>query len=263
MTYETLEVSAKDQILRITLDRPDQMNALNLKMSDELRDVFEREMSQRHNRAIVLTGRGRAFCSGGDMVEFLDSVKTDPAEVMEAAVRKSHEIIMQIRKVEVPVIAAVNGAAVGSGCNIALACDIKIAARSARFSARFVRNAFSPDTGGTYILPRLVGFTRASELLLTGDMVDAERAAEIGMINRVVDDDDLERVTDEWAQRLATAATTALIYAKRLLNRSFLPELAAHLDAEKQCIVATATTKDYEEGVSAFLEKRAPNFTGR
>lgn len=262
MEYETLEIERDGAVLTVAMNRPERMNAMNRAMCDDLFNVFTRHMDDRTLRCVVVTGRGRGFCAGGDMNEFLASVDADPRAYMSEVVRKSHEVVLLVRKLHVPVIAAVNGPATGSGCNFALAADIKIAARSARFSERFVMNGLAPDTGGTLTLPRTLGLARASEMLLGGELIDAEQAWQWGLVNRVVDDKELESETARWVERFCNAATVAVSHAKRLINQSLLPELAQQMEAEREAIVATTNTHDFSEGVRAFLEKRAANFTG-
>jgi len=257
-------VSSSKGVLRIVFDRPKQMNCWDLRMNDELSEVFERAARDPELRVVVITGRGRAFCAGGDLAEFkARGLAKDPGRYIAEIVRGSHEIILRVRKLDKPVIAAVNGFATGSGFNLALACDIRIAARSARFSQRFVRVGLSPDTGGTCFLPQLIGFGKASELLLTGDFIDAAEAERLGLVTRVVDDDKLKATTAEWVEKFKGAATQALVHAKRLINHSCLPMLAVQLEAERQSMATTATTADFREGVQSFLDKRPARFTGR
>ena len=162
MRYETLEIERDGPVLTVAMNRPERMNAMNRAMCDDLFDVFADLMDDGDLRCVVVTGRGRGFCAGGDMNEFLAAVDEDPQGYMSEVVRKSHEVVLLVRKLQVPVIAAVNGPATGSGCNFALAADIKIAARSARFSQRFVKNGLAPDTGGTLTLPRSLGLASNS-----------------------------------------------------------------------------------------------------
>ncbi|MBM3521557.1 MAG: 2-(1,2-epoxy-1,2-dihydrophenyl)acetyl-CoA isomerase [Alphaproteobacteria bacterium] len=264
MSYKRLSVATSRGVLRITLDRPRQMNCWDLRMNDELADVLDRAARDAELRVVVVTGRGHAFCAGGDIAEFKSrGLAKDPDRYISEIVRGSHEIILQVRKLDKPVIAAVNGVAAGSGFNLALACDIRIAARSARFSQRFVRVGLSPDTGGTCFLPQLVGVGKASELLLTGDFIDAAEAERLGLVTRVVDDDKLAAATAEWVAKFKGAATQALVNAKRLINQGSLAHLAVQLEAERQAMAQTARSADFREGVQAFLAKRPPRFTGR
>ena len=263
MDYQTLQVERNGAVLTVAMNRPERMNAMSRAMCDDLFDVFNRHMDDRDLRCVVVTGRGKGFCAGGDMNEFLDAVGDGAQSYMSEVVRKSHEVVLLVRKLHVPVIAAINGPATGSGCNFALSADIKIAARSARFSQRFVKNGLAPDTGGTITLPRTLGLARASEMLLTGELIDAEQALHWGLVNAVVDDEELASETTRWVERFSTAATVAVGHAKRLINQSLLPELAQQMEAEREAIVATTGTDDFAEGVRAFLEKRAARFAGR
>ncbi len=247
----------------ITLNRPAALNALTVEMGKELQSALG-EAKERGARAIVLTGAGRAFCAGGDL-RAMQKVAEETGRVeafFDEPLGLLNECIMLIQSLPLPVIAAVNGAASGGGCNFALACDIVIAARSAKFNQAFVKVGLSPDCGGTYVLPRLVGLRRATELLMTGDVVDAERAAEMGMINAAVSDDELMDMALSLAAKLAQAPTSAIAQTKKLLAASATNNLAAQLEAERQAQIESGQTKDFREGVAAFIEKRPPRFTG-
>jgi 2-(1,2-epoxy-1,2-dihydrophenyl)acetyl-CoA isomerase len=244
------------------LNRPQQLNCWDTKLNHELFGALEDVMDDPKIRFIVFTGAGRSFCAGGDIDEFNQRIAIDAQAYISEIVRKSHEIVLQVRKIGKLTIAAVNGLAAGSGFNLTLACDFKIAVRSAKFSQRFVRVGLSPDTGGTYFLPQLVGLTRATEILMTGDFITADRALDLGLINHVVEEGGLEQATDEWIEKLSKSAYPALIHTKRLINQSCLSELATQLEAERAAMVASSATSDFKEGVSAFLEKRPAQFTG-
>ncbi len=179
------------------------------------------------------------------------------------SLRRLHECVLLIRERPFPVIAAVNGVAAGGGCNLALACDIIIAAESARFNQAFVKIGLSPDCGGTLFLPRLIGSKRAAEFLMTGDFVDARRAAELGIVNKVVPDKELMDAALELAQRLASGATRSIIATKRLLNEGLTNSLAEQLHLEQVTQLELGRTDDFREGTLAFLEKRCPKFTGK
>lgn len=247
----------------ITLNRPSAMNALTTEMAREFMSAIG-EARERGSRALVLTGVGRAFCAGGDLKEMRDVAEREGR--MEAFFDEPlgllNECVLLLQQLPLPVVAAVNGVASGGGCNLALACDIVLAAESARFNQAFVKVGLSPDCGGTYILPRLVGLRRAAELMMTGDVVDARSAAEMGMINRVVADDELMYAALGLATRLAESPTASIAKTKRLLAESATNHLAAQLEVERQAQIESGQTKDFLEGVAAFIEKRPPRFTG-
>lgn len=264
MSYETVQLEMRESATAVvTLNRPAALNALTAAMGHEFRSAIG-EASERGARAIVVTGAGRAFCAGGDLREMqmmaqkegrLDAFFDEPLHLI-------HGCIRLIRETPLPVIAAVNGVATGGGCNLALACDLVIAAESAQFNQAFIKIGLTPDCGGTYILPRLVGLRRAAELLMTGEMVSARRAAEMGMINSVVDDAQLMSEALGLANRLASAPTAALGRIKRLLDQSATNDYNAQLDLEHKAQLQSGLTKDFREGVAAFIEKRPPKFTG-
>lgn len=264
MSYETVQLEMRDLgVAVITLNRPAALNALTTAMAHEFKSAVG-EARERGARAIVLTGAGRAFCSGGDLREMqrmaeregrLEAFFDEPLGLL-------NECILLLQEVPVPVIAAVNGAASGGGCNLALACDIVIAAESARFNQAFIKVGLVPDCGGTYVLPRLVGLKRAAELMMTGDQVDARYAAEMGMINRAVADGELMDTALALATRLAQSPTSAIAKIKWLLAESATNSLGTQLDKERQAQIESGQTKDFVEGVAAFIEKRPPRFTG-
>ena len=263
MSYETVQLEMRDAIAVITLNRPAALNALTVAMGHEFRSAMN-EARESGARAIVLTGAGRAFCAGGDLREMREMAEKDgrPQAFFDEPLKLIHGCIRLIRETPLPVIAAVNGMATGGGCNFALACDLVIAAEGAQFNQAFVKVGLTPDCGGTFILPRLVGWKRATELLMTGDMIDARRAAEMGMINAVVADGELMTEALKLASRLASAPTAALARIKSLLEQSATNDYNAQLDLEHQAQIESGQTKDFSEGVAAFIEKRPPKFTG-
>jgi 2-(1,2-epoxy-1,2-dihydrophenyl)acetyl-CoA isomerase len=215
-------------------------------------------------RAFVLTGAGRAFCAGGDLGEMQEMASREGKmdAFFDEPLRLINESILLIRQTPVPFIAAVNGVASGGGCNLALACDLVIAAESAKFNQAFINVGLVPDCGGTFILPRLVGWKRAAELMFTGNMITAQQALEIGMINNVAPDSELMNQALALAERLAQAPTAAIGQIKRLLEASAVNDQASQLDLERKAQIEAGKTKDFAEGVSAFLEKRRPRFVG-
>lgn len=264
MSYETVQLEMrKDAVAVITLNRPAALNALTAVMAQEFRSAIG-EAHERGARSLALTGAGRAFCAGGDLREMRQVAEKEGRveAFFDEPLALLNECILLLQQVPVPVIAAVNGAASGGGCNLALACDIVIAAESARFNQAFIKVGLTPDCGGTYVLPRLVGLKKAAELMMTGEQVDAASALEMGMINRVVADAALMETALEFASRLATAPTAAIARIKRLLAESATNNLGAQLEAERQAQIESGQTQDFLEGVAAFIEKRPPRFAG-
>ncbi|HEY3024947.1 MAG TPA: enoyl-CoA hydratase-related protein [Pyrinomonadaceae bacterium] len=263
MSYETLLFEMREAVALVTLNRPDALNALTNQMGRELKLAFA-AAGEHGARAIVLVGAGRAFCAGGDLREMQQIAKHEGRleAFFDEPLQLLHECVLLIRQTPLPVIAAVHGAASGAGCNLALACDLVIAGESAKFNQAFIRIGLTPDCGGTFILPRLTGWKIATELLMTGDVVHAARAAELGMINAVVADTDLMAAALKLAGRLAAAPTAAIGRIKQLLEQSATNDLAAQLELERVTQIQSGQTKDFKEGVTAFLEKRPPKFTG-
>jgi len=263
MIYETVQLEMRGMVGVITLNRPDALNALTLPMAREFQAAVG-EARELRARAIVLTGAGRAFCAGGDLREMQKIASRDGRveAFFDEPLRVLNEGILLIRRTPLPFIAAVNGAASGGGCNIALACDLVVAGESARFNQAFIKIGLSPDCGGTFILPRLVGWRRATELLMTGEVVNAQRALEIGMINLVVADNELMDQTMKLAERLANAPTAAVARIKELLELSATNDYAAQLELERKAQIQSGLTEDFKEGVAAFVEKRPPKFVG-
>jgi 2-(1,2-epoxy-1,2-dihydrophenyl)acetyl-CoA isomerase len=264
MSYETIQLELGDNAVAVlTLNRPAALNALTVTMGQEFRSAIL-EARERGARAILLTGAGRAFCAGGDLREMQQMAERDGrAEAFfDEPLRLLNECIMLVRQTPLPVIAAVNGFASGGGCNLALACDIVLAAESASFNQAFVKVGLTPDCGGTFILPRLVGWRVATELMMTGEQTSAARALQMGMINRVIADGELMNVALALAAQLAQAPTAAIGRIKQLLEQSATNDYSAQLDLEHKAQLQSGQTKDFREGVAAFIEKRPPRFTG-
>lgn len=260
MNFNNLLYEKAGPVITVTINRPHRLNALNTETVHELIAAMGRAGADREARVVVLTGAGGAFCAGADLKE---APEMTPAVAYDVVVLYLN-VIRAIRAVEKPVIARVNGVAIGGGCCLALASDIRIASRDARFMLAFVNIGISAaDMGATYLLPRLVGYGRAAELLMTGQTVDAAEAERIGLVNRAVPAEGLDAAVGEMVARLASRPPMGLAFTKRALyaglDRAWDAELDFELLAQVRCIL----TEDYEEGRRAFLEKREPQFRGR
>jgi 2-(1,2-epoxy-1,2-dihydrophenyl)acetyl-CoA isomerase len=263
MNFETVTYERNGSVVTISMNRPDALNALSLQLTTDLGNAI-RHAAQENARAVVLTGIGRAFCSGGDLREMQSMWKKEGRieAFLEDPLAKLHEVIGLIREMPMPFIAAVNGVCAGAGTNIALACDLVIAAENATFNEAFVRIGLSPDCGGTFFLPRAIGEKLAAELFMTGESVSAERALQIGMINRVVPMDDLLLAAAKFAENLSQAPTGSIGRIKRMMNATFSNDLTAQLALEHECQIQSGRSNDFKEGVAAFFEKRSTNFSG-
>lgn len=257
---ETITIEKEDSIAIITLNRPDALNAVNMKMRRELIDALKEIDEDRDARAVILTGAGRAFCSGGDVKE--QKPDSTPVEIIER-LNLINKVAMALVTLRKPVICAVNGAAMGAGCNIALSCDIVIASENATFGEVFARVGLIPDTGGTYFLPRLVGMQKAKELIFNSEVIDAKEAERIGLINKVVPAGELMKFVKDYAKKLAEGPTAIFGIAKLALKKGVESDLASALDFEAYTQSLCFEMEDHKEGVSAFREKRKPQFRGR
>jgi 2-(1,2-epoxy-1,2-dihydrophenyl)acetyl-CoA isomerase len=247
----------------VTLNRPERMNAMNGELGDLLRARLQEAAARRDVRCVVLTGAGRAFCAGGDVGRMANETEPPTFEdsVAEGDIR--HGVANLIHDMRKPVIAMVNGAAAGAGMSIAMACDLRVAGTSARFTTAFMKIGYSGDYGGTWLLTQLVGTAKARELYFTAEMVNAEEALRIGLVNRVVPDAELREETLKFAQTLAAGPSVAYGYMKENLNLSQHARLADVVAAETRAQRRAADTQDHKEGVRAFMEKRPPAFQGR
>ncbi len=263
MRFETVNYELSGLVATIQMNRPDALNALSLQLSKDLKSGIERAIGDKA-RCVVITGSGRAFCSGGDLREMqaMGEREGNIEAFLDSPLKALHEVILLIRETPIPFIAAVNGVCAGAGTNFALACDLVIAADDASFNEAFVRIGLSPDCGGTFFLPRAVGEKIAAELFMTGATVDAKRAAEIGMINRVVEREGLADEAAKLAAQLAAGPTGSYGRIKRMLNTTFSNTLHEQLAVEADCQLESGRSNDFKEGVAAFFEKRKPNFTG-
>lgn len=262
MTYENILFSVEHGIARLTLNRPDKLNSFNTAMHAEVREALGRVTAE-GGRVLVLTGAGRGFCAGQDLGDRAVAPGGQGADLGESIENYYKPLVLALRNLPLPVIAAVNGVAAGAGANIALACDLVVATRSANFIQSFSKLGLVPDSGGTWFLPRLVGNARALGLALLGEKLSAEQAAQWGLIWRCVDDPEFKTAVESLATQLAAAPTRGLARTKQAIHESWGHTLDEQLDQERDFQRELGRTPDYQEGVAAFAEKRTPKFTGR
>jgi 2-(1,2-epoxy-1,2-dihydrophenyl)acetyl-CoA isomerase len=260
MNYETIILEKKDSVATLTLNRPEKLNALNMKMAEELESAVAEIVKDRDVRTLIITGAGRGFCSGADVGDMAQAAA--PVETRYWT-QRAHNIILALTNLEKPVIAKVNGVAVGIGCSLALSADIVIASENARFSMIFSRIGLIPDGGSLFHLPRLVGPAKAKELIFTAKIVDAKEAERIGLINKAVPANKLDNAVNKLAKQLAGGPTVAFGMAKKIINKGLNMDLSSVLECEAFGQTIAGTTEDAREGVMAFLEKRKAEFKGR
>ena len=250
-------------VATLTMNRPDRLNALNVELSTGLAAAIARVAEDPQIRVVVLTGAGRAFCSGGDLKLIQEARGRGASRELEPLLRAGVEIVVEMRTMPKPIIAAVNGPAAGAGMNLALACDIRIASEQAVLGQNFARVGLFPDYGGTFLLPRLVGASRAAEMFYTGEMIDAREAERLGLLNHVVAPERLTAETRALAERLAQAPPLAVRAVKQVLFGNDRAELERALEFEVTTQMRCFLSEDCGEGIRAFFEKRPPRFEGR
>ncbi len=259
MEEQSVLYSIQNEIATITLNRPKALNSMNESLVDELAHYLTIAIND-ESRVIILTGNGRAFCAGGDLAHLSTLTDVIPAK---AFITKVGNIVNQIRSLPKPVIAMVNGVAAGAGFNLALACDIVYAAKSARFAQSFAKVGLIPDCAGMYLLPRIIGIHKAKELMFTADLINAETADKLGLINHIAEDADLPNDTYAFAEKLKASAPLALAMIKNTLNESDTLALPNLLNQEATLQTICMQTADHKEGLAAFKEKRSPIFSGK
>jgi 2-(1,2-epoxy-1,2-dihydrophenyl)acetyl-CoA isomerase len=263
MSFETIIVEETEGLLKIRLNRPDSYNAINLKMIDELHEVFLGAEKNSSIRAVFLTGVGKAFCSGGDVKGFFQAFQNQVAQsLFHHMPTRLHDMMLTMKQLDKPILGAINGPAVGAGFSIAAACDLLVAAESAYFSLAYLKIGLSPDGGSTFFLPRSLGAHKTFELLTLGERVKAAEAKTLGLVAKVFPDASFETEALEVARHLASLPTQAVAVGKRLIFESLNHPIEAQLNRETQGVKQTAFSQDFFEGVSAFVQKRPPQFKG-
>ena len=262
---EELIYSCKDGIAKLTLNRPDRLNAITETMFEGVRQVVDEVNNNDDAKVLVITGAGRGFCSGADVVSRLavQAAGETPQKTHKELVTPVGSVGSVIRSLGKPILGAINGVAAGAGLAFALLCDIRIASDQARFGAAWVRRGLIPDVGGTYLLPRIIRMDRALELAFTGDIIDAKEAERIGLVTRVVPHDDLMKVTEELASKIARGPSVAIELMRRGMYRAIDNDFDTQLDFESYAQNICRTTEDFKEGVAAFMEKREAHFQGK
>jgi 2-(1,2-epoxy-1,2-dihydrophenyl)acetyl-CoA isomerase len=263
MTYQSILFSIDGGIARLTLNRPDRLNSFTDAMHAEVRDALGKVKTDGSVRVLLLTGAGRGFCAGQDLADRAVAPGAAPVDLGDSVEHYYNPLVRTLRALPLPVVCAVNGVAAGAGANLALACDLVVAARSASFIEPFCKLGLIPDTGGTYSLPRRIGMARALGVALLGDKIPAEQAAAWGLIWQCVDDAEFPAVVDRLLAQLAAGPTRGFARTKEALYASLHNSLDAQLDLERDFMRELGASDDYREGVAAFMEKRTPAFRGR
>lgn len=262
-TFQSVDLQVENQVAWVRLNRPDQRNAVDATLRDELIQIFTEAQTDPEVRAIVLAGHGKGFCAGADLAGPRRTTASGPGATRLVMKASSQRLIRTLWELEKPVVAAVHGVAAGLGAHLAFASDLVVAAETARFVEIFVRRGIAVDAGGAFLLPRLIGLQKAKELVFLGEQLDAPEAARLGLVTRVVADDQLELEARKLAERLAQGPTLAIGLSKRLLNRSLESSLDAAFEEEALAQTLVTQSEDTREGIAAFLQKREPNFQGR
>ncbi|UGQ45702.1 2-(1,2-epoxy-1,2-dihydrophenyl)acetyl-CoA isomerase PaaG [Massilia endophytica] len=262
MSYQNILFEIKEGIAKLTLNRPDKLNSFTQAMHLEVRDALEKLRSDKSVRVLVLTGAGRGFCAGQDLSDRAVEPGAKGVDLGESVEKFYAPLVLALRDLPMPVICAVNGVAAGAGANLALACDIVLAAKSASFVEVFCKLGLIPDTGGTWILPRLIGHARATGLAMLGEKLSADRAEQWGLIWKAIPDEVLMNEAMAMAEHFATAPTKGLAYTKKAFQISYHNTLEEQLKLEGQMMRELGNSHDYREGVDAFIAKRAPQFKG-
>jgi 2-(1,2-epoxy-1,2-dihydrophenyl)acetyl-CoA isomerase len=260
MDFETLKTETRGNVVYIILNRPERLNSFDMKLGEELYTVLHEANKNNDVRAVVIRGTGKGFCGGGDVKEMY--VAKDKPKFLKELTKAIHKCVIEMRSMEKPVIAAVNGAAFGAGLSLALACDIIIASRDAKFGTAFIGIGLAPGCG-TQFFTKLVGYQRACEYVMTAKTFSAEEAKELGIVNKVVDPDILDHAVEELLSRFKELPPIAVGKAKMLINKSLDNDMLTHLELESKTASSSAGTMDFKEGVTAFVEKRKPVFKGK
>ena len=253
MSYECISYEQSKRIVKVILDRPEKLNALNSRMYAELNDALDRAENSKEFRVLIITGSGRAFCSGGDLSELENAVGS--VEASQARLRMSHGIALRLKQLKQPIIVAVNGDAFGGGCTLALVGDLRVCSDKARFCLSFIKVGLVPDMGGIYNLPRLVGIGKACELSFFGNVIDAVEAERIGLVNKVVPEDEVDKVVSGWAKKLSESSETAIVLMKQALHKSLNMDFVAELEDEINIQTVCMNSSRAQEGIRAFLNK--------
>jgi 2-(1,2-epoxy-1,2-dihydrophenyl)acetyl-CoA isomerase len=265
MTDQNVQLTVSNAVATITLNRPEVLNALDLHTVTELVAAVQACRDDDNVRAVIITGAGRGFCAGGDMKAAWEHIQKagDARDFFRDLTVPLHRAITDIRLIEKPVVAAINGATGGAGMSLAAACDLRLAAESAKFKQAYTSIGLVPDGGWTIIVPEIIGAAKTMELLLIDPLIDAKQALALGFVHEVVPDDKLQERAREISTRLSQGPTTAFGGAKALVNAALFPMLESQLERERQRLMTQGSTRDFLEGLSAFLQKRSPRFAGQ